>query len=157
MKWTKFLKTRLPKLNQGEIHNLKSPIAIKEIVFIILNLSLKKPLSPGRFNKKFYQAVNEKLTPILWCNCFLKIVEKRILLKSFYEASIALKRASQVVLVVKNPPANAGDIRDGGLIRGSGRSPGGGHGNPLHYSCLENPMDRGAWRAVVHGVTESWT
>ena len=65
MKWTKFLKTRLPKLNQGEIHNLKSPIAIKEIVFIILNLSLKKPLSPGRFNKKFYQAVNEKLTPIL--------------------------------------------------------------------------------------------
>ena len=50
-----------------------------------------------------------------------------------------------VVLVVKNPPANAGDIRDAGLISGSGRSPGGGHGNPLKYSCLENPMDRGDW------------
>ena len=48
--------------------------------------------------------------------------------------------ASQVVLVVKNPPANAGDIRDAGSIPGSGRSPRGGHGNPLQYSCLENPL-----------------
>ena len=62
--------------------------------------------------------------------------------------------ASQVVLVVKNLPANAGDIRDVGLTPGSGRSPGGGHGNPLQYSCLENRMDRGAWRATVHGVAE---
>ena len=53
--------------------------------------------------------------------------------------------ASQVALVVKNPPANAGDIRDKGSIPGSGRSPGRGHGNPLQYSCLEYPMDRGAW------------
>ena len=53
-------------------------------------------------------------------------------------------RASQVVLVIKNPPANAGDVRDVGLIRGSGGSPGGGHGNPLQFFCLENPMDRGA-------------
>ena len=52
--------------------------------------------------------------------------------------------ASQVVLVVENPPANVGDIRYAGSIPGSGRSPGGGHGNPLQYSCLENPMDRGA-------------
>ena len=50
-----------------------------------------------------------------------------------------------MVLVVKNLPANAGDIRDAGSIAGSGRSPGGGQGNPLQYSCLENPMDRGAW------------
>ena len=49
--------------------------------------------------------------------------------------------------MVKNPPANAGDL---GSIPGSGRSPGGGHGNPLQHSCLENPMDRGAWRATVH-------
>ena len=56
--------------------------------------------------------------------------------------------------VVKNPPANAGDTRDIGLIPGSGRSPGGGYGNPLYYSCLENPMDRRAWQATVHGVTE---
>ena len=57
-------------------------------------------------------------------------------------------------LVVKNLPANAGDIRDMGLIPGSGRAPEGGNGNPLQYSCLENPMDRGACRAIVHGVTE---
>ena len=54
--------------------------------------------------------------------------------------------ASQVALVVKNSPANAGEKRDAGLIPGSGRS-GEGHGYPLQYSCLENPMDRGAWRA----------
>ena len=53
--------------------------------------------------------------------------------------------------VVKNPPANAGDV---GSIPGSGRSPGEGNGNPLQYSCLENPMDRGALQATVHGVTE---
>ena len=64
---------------------------------------------------------------------------------------------SQVVLVVKNLPANAGDIRDVGLIPESGRSPGGGHGNPLQYSCLENPMDRGAWWASVPRVAKSWT
>ena len=68
-----------------------------------------------------------------------------------------LDRASQVALVVKNPPANAGDIRDAGSIPGSGRSPGEGHGNPLQYSCLENPMDRGASRATVHGVAKSQT
>ena len=66
-------------------------------------------------------------------------------------------RASQVVLVVKNPPANAGNIKDVGLIPGSGRSPGGGPGNPLQYSCLENPMDRGAWRATVYRVAKSQT
>ena len=65
--------------------------------------------------------------------------------------------ASQVVLVVKNLPANTGDIRDVGSIPGSGRSPGEGHGNPRQYSCLENPMDRRAWWATVHGVTKSWT
>ena len=62
---------------------------------------------------------------------------------------------SQAVLVVKNLPANAGDIRDTDLMPGSGRSPGGMHGNPLQYSCLENPVDRGAWQATVHGVAKS--
>ena len=61
------------------------------------------------------------------------------------------------MLVVKNLPANAGDVRDVGLIPGWGRSPGGGHGNPLHYSCMENPMDREAWRATVHRVAKSQT
>ena len=64
---------------------------------------------------------------------------------------------SQVALVVKNPPANAGDIRDTGLIPGSGRSPGGGNGNTLQYSYLENPTDRGACQATVHRVTKSQT
>ena len=57
--------------------------------------------------------------------------------------------------MVKNSPANAGDTGDPGLIPGSGRSPGGGYGYPLQYSGLGNPMDRGAWRATVHGVAES--
>ena len=59
--------------------------------------------------------------------------------------------------MVKNLPANARDIRDMGSIPGSGRSPGGRHGNPLQCSCLENPMDRGAWWDAVHRVTKSWT
>ena len=58
--------------------------------------------------------------------------------------------------MVKNPSAHAGDARDLGSILGSGRSPGVGNGNPLQYSCLENPMDIGAWQATVHGVTKSW-
>ena len=64
--------------------------------------------------------------------------------------------SSQVTLVVKNPPAIAGDIRDSGSIPGSGRSPGGEHGNPLQYFCIENPIDREAWWATVHRVAKSW-
>ena len=63
--------------------------------------------------------------------------------------------ASQVVLVAKNPPANAKEVRDTRSVPGSGRSPGGGHGSPLQYSYLENPMDRGAWQTTVHEVTKS--
>ena len=65
--------------------------------------------------------------------------------------------ASQVVLMVKTLPANAGDMKDPGLIPGSGKSPGGGYGNPLQYSCLENPMDREAWWATVYRFTKSQT
>ena len=63
------------------------------------------------------------------------------------EPEYELFGASQVVLVVKNPPANAGDMRDAGSIPGSGKSPGEGHRNPLQYSCLENLIDRGTWWA----------
>ena len=63
-------------------------------------------------------------------------------------------QASQVALAVKNPPANAGDLRVVGSIPDSGRSPGGGHSTPLQCTCLENPLDRGAWRAVAHRVTK---
>ena len=66
-------------------------------------------------------------------------------------------RVSQVALVVKNLHANAGDIRDMGSVPGSGRSPGGGHGNLPQYSYLKNPMDRGAWWAIVHRIALSWT
>ena len=66
-------------------------------------------------------------------------------------------RESQVALAVKNLPASAGDVRDLGSIPELGRPPGGRQGNPLQCSCLGNPMDRGAWRAAVCGVTKSWT
>ena len=59
--------------------------------------------------------------------------------------------------MVKNPSADAGDIRDTGSIPESGRSAGRGHGNPFQYACLEGSMDRGAWWATVHGVAKSWT
>ena len=68
-----------------------------------------------------------------------------------------LSRTSQAVLVVKNQPANAGYVRDVGSIAESGVSPGGGHDNPFQNSCLENPMDRGTWRATVHRVATSQT
>ena len=64
---------------------------------------------------------------------------------------------AQVVLVVKNIPDNAGDVSDMGLNTESGRSLGEEHGNPLQYSCVGNPMDRGAWRATVHGIIKSQT
>ena len=65
--------------------------------------------------------------------------------------------ASQVALVVKNSPTNAGDIRDPGSIPGLGRSTGGGHGNPIQYSYLENPIDRRVWQATIHRISKSWT
>ena len=70
---------------------------------------------------------------------------------------LLLTGASQVELVVKNPPANAGGVSDAGSILESVRSLRGGHGNPLQYSCLEDSKDRGDWRAIVHRVTKSWT
>ena len=79
----------------------------------------------------------------------LKLVQNKVVKKK------STSWASQVALVVKNPPASAGDIRDVGSIPGSGRSPRGGHGNPLQHSCLENPMNRGAWGTTVHGVAKS--
>ena len=62
-----------------------------------------------------------------------------------------------MALVVKNMPANAGDVRETGSVSGSGRFSAGGDGNPLQYSCLENPMDRAAWQATVHEVAKSRT
>ena len=77
-------------------------------------------------------------------------------LKKYLVNAIHKQKASQVALVVKNPPASTADVRDTSLIPGSGTSPE-EHSNPLQYSCLESPMDRGAWWATDHGVTKSWT
>ena len=105
----------------------------------------------------------------LWILCFIKLGDfwplifqffwsvLSFLLGLFNTVQYVIEGTSQVVLVVKMLPVNIGDIRDTGLIPGLGRSPGGGHGNPLQYSCLENPMDRGTWWATVHGVTKSGT
>ena len=62
-----------------------------------------------------------------------------------------------MVIVLKNSPANTGDIENAGSVPGLGRSPEGGHGNSLQYSSLEKSMDREAWQATIHGVTKSWT
>ena len=87
--------------------------------------------------------------PDFMVNRYLMKEERRACLNYLSFILSEVSAASQVVLVVKNLSADAGDIRDVDLIPGSGRSPGGGHDNPLHYSCLENPMDREAWQATV--------
>ena len=71
--------------------------------------------------------------------------------------SDSIEHLLSMALVVKNLLANSEDVRDAGLIPGLGRSPGGRHGNPLQYSSLEDPMDRGDWQATIHRVTKSWT
>ena len=76
---------------------------------------------------------------------------------SFLRERVGIAWASQVALLIKSPPANTGDTREAGSIPGSGRSPGRERGDTLQYSCLENTTDRGAWRAIVHGVTKSGT
>ena len=81
-----------------------------------------------------------------WLGFLMGVTDHRLLIGG------SLNWASQVELVVKNPPTNAGDAD---LIPGLGRSPGGRNGNPFQYSCLEDPMDRGAWQAIVHGVRKS--
>ena len=78
-----------------------------------------------------------------------------LLIHGHLKTSWAWSGASQVALVVKNPPANVGNVRDTGSISELGRSPGEGNGNPLQYTFPENPMDRGAWWTTVHGVAES--
>ena len=89
-----------------------------------------------------------------------KVADGCYTLVYWYGSRYSISWASQVTLVVKNPPANAGDIRDLSSIPGSGRSPGEGNDNTLQYSCLRNPMDRGAWQATVHRsqrVRHNWS
>ena len=88
--------------------------------------------------------------------CFIKMWIFRAAIALFATINTC-DGASQVVPVVKNLPANAGDLRDTGSTPGSGRTSEGRYGNPFQYSCLENPMDRGAWWATVHRAAQSWT
>ena len=112
------------------------------------------------------QQVNQKLVqsnPIkpsrghgdIYCRQLARSTGTNLDLQLVFKAKEGLLGASQVVLVIKNVPASAGDLRDKGLIPGLGRSPGGGHGNPLQYGCVQNAMDRGTWWAVVRKVRKS--
>ena len=83
--------------------------------------------------------------------------EKKIIWTHYYSAKDRISSLFCSSIVGKESTCNAGDRGEESYIPGSGRSPGGGHGNAPQCSCLENPMDRGAWWATVHGVTESWT
>ena len=100
-----------------------------------------------------WDLLNELRTQLVVFNKLCMWLWARLSLETHWVTRVA----SQVALVVKNQPANAGDVRDVGSVPGSGRFPGGGQGSPLQYSCLDNPMDRGAWRATVCGVKESQT
>ena len=105
----------------------------------------------GNGNPLQYSCLENPRDRGAWWAAVYGVAQSRTRLKRLSSSS------SKVSLVVKNLPASAGDVRDMGSIPVLGRFPGGGHGNPLQYSYLENPMDRGAWRATVHGVAKSQT
>ena len=137
--------------------NLIPKITLKCVQQIFINRQWKesKFLTVGKYQtEREYSPCYTKWANMLWEDNLSKIkkwgrLDLPVNLPNF--------RASQVVLVVKNSPANEEDLKDDSLISESGRSAGEGHGNPLQYSCLEDPMDRGAWQATVHWVTKSWT
>ena len=104
-----------------------------------------------------HAVVNGIISFFLWLSSISLCVCVCVCVCVYTYIYIHIHGASQVALGVKNSPANAGGIRNVDLIPGWGRSPGGGHGNPLQYSCLENPMGRGPWRAMVHKFTKTQT
>ena len=107
---------------------------------------------------KYYSLENSRDGGAWWAAVY-RVAQSRTRLKQLSSSSSSSRELIGFPggLLVKNPPANTGDKRDAGLIPGSGQCPGGGHGNPLQYSFLENPMDRGAWLAPAHGVLKSQT
>ena len=132
---------------------LASPTHTRVVQFQLLNLLIQK-----RWNVKLALLTLGCVTCELESSLSVLICERGIdVLHHFLLKQYLLCGASQVALVVKNPPANAGGTRDMGLIPESGRSPGRGHGNPLQYSCLENLTYREAWRAKVHRFAKSRT
>ena len=109
----------------------------------------------GALKSQSPESTKKQLT-LTW-SCWLWNLVMGLIPTTSITVGVIILGAFQVALVVKNPPANAGDTRDLGLIPESGRSPTEGNVYPLQYSCLENPMDRGVHGITVHGVTKSWT
>ena len=107
--------------------------------------------------KLLEENVGKTLFDINSSSIFLDSPPRVTEIKTKINKCVRIKRASQAVLVVKNPPVSARDLRGKGLIPGLGRSSGGGHGNLLQCSYLKNPIDRGAWQATVHSVSQSQT
>ena len=101
-----------------------------------------------------FKSLHHKLTQMFPAPLILGYMKMTVTIFLYLGVTLISAWASQVALVVKNPPANAGDRRDVGLISGWGRSRGGAHGNPIQY-CLENSLDRVAWQAIVHRVEKS--
>ena len=129
-----------------------------QIQYTVHELKISQP--PASWNLPCISAVDVKyiwLFEKLGCSWSPDIHNRLVRFSASLMYSELLLRASQVALVVKNLPANAGDARDAGSVPGLGRSPGGGHGNPLQFSCLGNPMDKGAWQATARRVAKSRT
>ena len=143
-------------LPDSSVHGIFQP-RILEQVAISCSRGSSKPRGLTPIScidwKILYHSLHHLGSPSL--NSNLANIPPGLEFNHFKLLSIIIHGASQVKLVVKNPPANAGDIRDAYLIPGSGRSPGGRYSNPFQYSCQENPIDRGAWQAGIHRVTES--
>ena len=134
---------------------------IKMEIYCSLSVPKASPTKPASSSKMpccFSTMKNgQKDSSAIILPCFSLKISGDVFIFTVIEGAYWHERASQVVLVVKNLPANAGDVRDTGSIPGLGRFPAGGHGNPVQCSCLENPMDRRAWWAIVHRVAKSWT
>ena len=122
---------------------LMAPLRSLKIKFCVI-ISIKNIWTDYHFHKNVWE-------------CLFHSTLSNIEHYSVFKIFLIMNWASQVVLMVKNLPAKAGNITDVGLIPGPGRFSGGGHGNPLQYSCLENSMDRGTWWATVHEVAKHST
>ena len=127
---------------------------------LLQTVAYQAPLSIGFSRQEYWSGVGWCLQSIYCSLAYLPVTVDVTLMQSplgeHRAVSTGFVGDTHAALVVKNPPPSAGDTRDMGSIPGLGRPPGGGHGNPLQYSCPENPTDRGARRATVHRVAKNW-
>ena len=124
-------------------------------MFLLTCLHLSSLCTPYSFSSFNYIKFFDSFILLCLYISYIIYLFNTYLLSTYYVAPT--RGVSQVLLAVKNQSTSAGDVRDSGSIPESGRSPGEGHGNLLHYSHLENPMDRGVWRAAVHSIAKSQT